>query len=165
MKPMSEHDKRDHVRFMNQAAAIAREYMHAGAGGPFGAIVVREGTIIGRGWNRVTSANDPTAHAEISAIRDACTQLGVFSLEGAVIYTSCEPCPMCLAAIWWARLETIYYASTREDAARIGFDDAALYQEVGRALHERHLPMVRCESDEAAQLMHEWLAKEDKIPY
>ncbi len=86
-------------------------------------------------------------------------------MERAVIYTSCEPCPMCLAAIWWARLATIYYTSTREDAARIGFDDAALYQEVGRALHQRQLPMVRCESDEAAQLMHEWLAKEDKIPY
>ncbi|MEO1847503.1 MAG: nucleoside deaminase, partial [Pseudomonadota bacterium] len=121
--------------------------------------------VIGRGWNQVTSGNDPTAHAEISAIRDACRQRSTFSLAGSVIYTTCEPCPMCLAAIWWARIDTIYYASTRDDAAQIGFDDAALYQEISLPVHQRRLPLIQQPSDKAAQLMREWIEKEDKIPY
>ena len=111
---------------MQHAAEISRQKMLAGEGGPFGAVVVRDDNIIGEGWNRGTSAVDPTAHAEIVAIRNACSRVGSFSLEGAVIYTSCEPCPMCLAAIWWARIARIFFANTRADAARIGFDDAEI---------------------------------------
>lgn len=154
-----------HSTFMELAVKLAARHMHAGAGGPFGAIIVHQGIVIGRGWNQVTSGNDPTAHAEISAIRDACRQRSTFSLAGSVIYTTCEPCPMCLAAIWWARIDTIYYASTRDDAAQIGFDDAALYHEVSLPVHQRRLPLIQQPSDKAAQLMREWIEKEDKIPY
>ena len=154
-----------HDTFMDLAVKLAGRHMHAGAGGPFGAIIVHQSIVIGRCWNQVTSGNDPTAHAEISAIRDACRQRSTFSLAGSVIYTTCEPCPMCLAAIWWARIDTIYYASTRDDAAQIGFDDAALYQEVSLPVHQRQLPLIQQPSDKAAQLMREWIEKEDKIPY
>ena len=154
-----------HEDYLNLAVAIAREHMEAGAGGHFGAVIVRDNTVIGRGWNRVTSDHDPTAHAEVSAIRDACRNVGNFSLEGAVIYTSCEPCPMCLGAIWWARIETIYFASDRDDAACIGFDDAALYREVSLELPDRQLPLIRHPLAAADQLMEDWLKKEDKIPY
>ena len=154
-----------HEDYLNLAVAIAREHMEAGAGGPFGAVIVRDSTVIGRGWNRVTSDHDPTAHAEVSAIRDACRNVGNFCLEGAVIYTSCEPCPMCLGAIWWARIETIYFASDRDDAARIGFDDAALYREVSLELSDRQLPLIRHPLAAADRLMEDWRKKEDKIPY
>ena len=154
-----------HLRFMELAGQISQEKMLAGEGGPFGAIIVRDDEIIGQGWNQVTSQCDPSAHAEIVAIRNACSALGTFSLERASIYTSCEPCPMCLAAIWWARLESIYYANTREDAARIGFDDAEIYHEVGRNLAERQIPMIRCENRVAALAFEGWARKEDKIPY
>ncbi len=154
-----------HSTFMDLALNLAARHMRAGTGGPFGAIIVHQDIVIGRGWNQVTSGNDPTAHAEISAIRDACHQRSTFSLAGSVIYTTCEPCPMCLAAIWWARIDTIYYASTRDDAAQIGFDDAALYQEISLPLHQRQLPLIQQPSDKAAQLMREWTEKEDKIPY
>lgn len=162
---MTKPDPASHSTFMDLAVNLASGHMHAGAGGPFGAIIVHQGIVIGRGWNQVTSGNDPTAHAEISAIRDACRQRSTFSLAGSVIYTTCEPCPMCLAAIWWARIDTIYYASTRDDAAQIGFDDAALYQEVSLPVHQRQLPLIQQPSDKAAQLMREWIEKEDKIPY
>ena len=132
---------------------------------PVGAIVINDGKIIGKGYNQREQLNDPTAHAEVSAIRDACRNVGDFSLEGAVIYTSCEPCPMCLGAIWWARIETIFFASDRDDAARIGFDDAALYQEVSLELPDRQLPLIRHPLAAADQLMEDWLKKEDKIPY
>ena len=154
-----------HVRFMDLAGQISQEKMHAGEGGPFGAIIVRDDEIIGQGWNQVTSHCDPSAHAEIVAIRNACSALGAFSLERANIYTSCEPCPMCLAAIWWARLESVYYANTRQDAARIGFDDAEVYREVGRNLTDRQIPMIRCESRAAALAFQDWAQKEDKVPY
>jgi len=162
---MNKPDPASHDTFMDLAVNLAGRHMHAGAGGPFGAIIVHQGSVIGRGWNQVTSGNDPTAHAEISAIRDACRQRSTFSLAGSVIYTTCEPCPMCLAAIWWARIDAIYYASTRDDAAQIGFDDAALYQEVSLPVHQRQLPLIQQPSDKAAQLMREWIEKEDKIPY
>ena len=162
---MTKPDPASHSTFMDLAVNLAGRHMHAGAGGPFGAIIVHQDIVIGRGWNQVTSGNDPTAHAEISAIRDACRQRSTFSLAGSVIYTTCEPCPMCLAAIWWARIDTIYYASTRDDAARIGFDDAALYQEISLPVHQRRLPLIQQPSDKAAQLMREWIEKEDKIPY
>ena len=154
-----------HLRFMDLAGQISREKMRAGEGGPFGAIIVRNDEIIGQGWNQVTSQCDPSAHAEIVAIRNACSALGTFSLEGANIYTSCEPCPMCLAAIWWARLESVYFANTRQDAARIGFDDAEIYREVGRNLTDRQIPMIRCESRVAALAFEDWATKKDKIPY
>lgn len=162
---MTKPDPASHSTFIELAVDLAGRHMRAGAGGPFGAIIVHQGIVIGRGWNQVTSGNDPTAHAEISAIRDACRQRSTFSLAGSVIYTTCEPCPMCLAAIWWARIDTIYYASTRDDAAQIGFDDAALYQEVSLPVHQRRLPLIQQPSDKAAQLMREWIEKEDKIPY
>ncbi|MBO68662.1 MAG: tRNA-specific adenosine deaminase [Acidiferrobacteraceae bacterium] len=150
---------------MNIAAQMSREKMADGEGGPFGAIIVWNDKVIGQGWNQVTSRFDPSAHAEIVAIRNACDHLQNFSLKGAVIYTSCEPCPMCLGAIWWARLDSIYYSNSREDAAQIGFDDAEIYKEVSRATSERHIPMIRCESENAKLAMEEWKRKEDKILY
>ena len=158
-------DQDSHNFYMQRAAEISRQKMLAGEGGPFGAVVVRDDSILGEGWNRVTSTADPTAHAEIVAIRDACSRVGSFTLEGALIYTSCEPCPMCLAAIWWARISRIYYANTRNDAARIGFDDAEIYQEVTRDLTDRRIPLVHCPNQEAVQAMREWTEKQDKIPY
>ncbi len=155
----------DHARFMAEAARLSRENMNNGLGGPFGAVVVRDGRIIGRGFNRVTSSNDPTAHAEIVAIRDACRRLGTFDLAGAEIYTSCEPCPMCLSAIYWARLDRVYYANSRADAARIGFDDEEIYREVAKNVEQRRMPMIRLESAEAALAMAEWDEKEDKVRY
>ena len=150
---------------MAEAARISRDHMNAGAGGPFGATVVKDGAVIGTGWNQVTTASDPTAHAEVMAIRDACARIGSHDLSGAVIYASCEPCPMCLAAIYWARLDGIYYANTRDDAARIGFDDAEIYNEVGKAIEDRKIPMIRLEDEEAARAFAEWQTKEDKVPY
>ena len=154
-----------HQHYLREAVQLAHEHMRAGAGGPFGALVVRDGEIIGKGWNRVTSHNDPTAHAEVSAIRAACEKVGDFSLAGSVIYTSCEPCPMCLGAIWWSRIDVVYFASTRDDAARVGFDDAALYREVSLALPDRQLPLLRYALPEAEDLMDAWMQKDDKIPY
>ncbi len=154
-----------HQHYLREAVQLAHEHMRAGAGGPFGALVVRDGEIIGKGWNRVTSHNDPTAHAEVSAIRAACDKVGDFSLAGSVIYTSCEPCPMCLGAIWWSRIDVVYFASTRDDAARVGFDDAALYREVSLALSDRQLPLLRYALPEAEDLMNAWTQKDDKIPY
>src|SRR6266404_1774250 len=120
--------------FMRRAVELSRERMRQNAGGPFGAVIVKAGEILAEGWNKVTSTNDPTAHAEVSAIRAACARLGTFSLAGCDIYTSCEPCPMCLAAIYWARLDRIYFANSREDAAAIGFDDALIYHEVAKPI-------------------------------
>lgn len=155
----------DHEVFMRRAIALSREKMQAGAGGPFGAVVVADGRIIGEGWNQVTSGNDPTAHAEIVAIRNACHTLGKFSLAGAIIYTSCEPCPMCLGAIYWARLERMYFANTQADAAAIGFDDAFLYRQVALPVPERSLPAERLLPEEARQVFAEWDKKTDKIRY
>ena len=154
-----------HTLFMDIAAKISREKMLAGEGGPFGAVIVRDDEIIGKGWNQVTSKCDPTAHAEIVAIRNACETLQSFSLDKSRIYTSCEPCPMCLSAIWWARIEIVYYANTREDAARIGFDDAEVYREVSRNLEDRHIPMKRCKNELAKLAMEDWAKKKDKILY
>ena len=154
-----------HTLFMDIAAKISREKMLAGEGGPFGAVIVRDDEIIGKGWNQVTSKCDPTAHAEIVAIRNACETLQSFSLDKSRIYTSCEPCPMCLSAIWWARIEIVYYANTREDAARIGFDDAEVYREVSRNLEDRHIPMKRYKNELAKLAMEDWAKKKDKILY
>lgn len=151
--------------FMLRAIELSRLHMQAGHGGPFGAIIVKDNQIIGEGWNQVTSTNDPTAHAEVSAIRQACKNLNSFELKGAQIYTSCEPCPMCLAAIYWARIDQIYYANTRQDAAAINFDDEFLYQEVSKPLIQRNIPAQACAREEALEVFKEWASKEDKIPY
>ena len=150
---------------MQRAIALSRTHMEAGDGGPFGAVVVRQGVVVGEGWNRVTSANDPTAHAEVMAIRDACRRLGTHSLAGCDLYTSCEPCPMCLAATYWARIDRLYYANTRDDAASIGFDDAFLYREIGKPLEQQALRIHRILGPEARVVFDAWMAKEDKIPY
>ncbi|MFM6928753.1 MAG: nucleoside deaminase [Bdellovibrio sp.] len=151
--------------FMLRAVELSRKNMQEGAGGPFGAVIVKNGVIIGEGWNKVTSSNDPTAHAEVSAIRDACKNIENFSLEGAEIYTSCEPCPMCLGAIYWARLSTIYYGNTRKDAADIQFDDDFIYQEIPKQIQDRQIPMVQCAHNESLEVFKEWQHKADKIPY
>jgi tRNA(Arg) A34 adenosine deaminase TadA len=153
------------AEFMRAAIQLSRAKMRANCGGPFGAVVVREGRIIARGWNRVTSACDPTAHAEIMAIRAACRRLKTFHLAGCELYTSCEPCPMCLAAIYWARLPRVYYANTRRDAARIHFDDDWMYRELARPLTRRKIPLRQLLRAEALQVFAEWRAKPDKIRY
>ena len=152
--------------FMRRAIELAQNGMDANAGGPFGAVVVSgAGEIIGEGFNRVTSTNDPTAHAEIVAIRAACERLGAFQLDGCTIYTSCEPCPMCLGAIYWARPARIFYACTREDAARIEFDDQFIYDEIEKTNEERHLPLVNFMREEALRVFENWKNKPDKTEY
>ena len=150
---------------MRHAIRLSAERMREGRGGPFGAIIVKNGEIIAEGWNRVTSANDPTAHAEVTAIRRACRALGAFSLRGCEIYSSCEPCPMCLAAIYWARLDRIYFANTREHAAAIGFDDAHIYGEISKPIEDRIIPTIEMRLPEAEAIFSEWAAMPDKVPY
>jgi guanine deaminase len=151
--------------FMERAIALSREMMEKGRGGPFGAVIVRDGKIIAEGNNEVTSTNDPTAHAEIVAIRAACAALSSFSLHNCEIYTSCEPCPMCLAAIYWARVDRIYYANTRADAARIGFDDEFLYRELTLPIEARTLPLIRLAPEGARAAFDAWERKSDKVRY
>jgi guanine deaminase len=151
--------------YLARAIALSREHMHNGAGGPFGALVVRGEAVLGEGWNQVTSTNDPTAHAEVVAIRRACEAIGTFALEGSTLYASCEPCPMCLAATYWARLSRVVYANTREEAAAIGFDDALIYGEIPKTPLERLIPMQHVASDEAKAVFDEWLKKPDRIAY
>lgn len=154
-----------HEGYMRRAIELSRQQMCAGAGGPFAAVIVMDGRIVGEGWNRVTSTNDPTAHAEITAIRDACSRLGTFWLEGAVMYASCEPCPMCLAAIYWARISKLYFANSTEDAAGIGFDDREIYHQVRLPDDRREIPTERLLANEAIDVFREWEAKEDKVTY
>jgi len=155
----------DQLTFMKEAIRLSQLNLQDGKGGPFGCIIVKEGKIIGRGNNQVTSANDPTAHAEVVAIRNACQALGTFQLEGCDVYTSCEPCPMCLGAIYWARPAKVYYANTRQDAAAIGFDDDFIYKEIEIHVRQRSIPFERMEMKEALDVFHAWLAKGDKIEY
>jgi len=150
---------------MRRAIELSRQKMQAGEGGPFGAVVVKDGTIVGEGWNCVTSRNDPTAHAEVVAIRDACARLRTFTLQGCELYTSCEPCPMCLAATYWARVDRLYYGNTIQDAADIDFDDFYFYRQVSLPIGERNLPMIRMLPDEALEVFGEWARKLDKTPY
>ena len=150
---------------MREAIRLSLENMRKDQGGPFGAVIVQNNKIIGRGWNKVTSKNDPTAHAEVEAIREACQNLKNFELQGATIYTSCEPCPMCLAAIYWARLDRIFYANTRADAAAIQFDDDFLYQEMTKEISVRKIPMQQCLHSEALPVFKEWTQKTDKRSY
>ena len=150
---------------MRAAILLSHLKMKANCGGPFGAVVVRKGKIVGRGWNQVTSTNDPTAHAEVSAIRDACQKLETFQLDDCELYTSCEPCPMCLAAIYWARFRKVYYANTRKDAAKIDFDDDLIYREVARPISKRIIPMKQLLRPEALAVFKAWKNKSDKISY
>jgi tRNA(Arg) A34 adenosine deaminase TadA len=152
-------------RFLREAIELAFEGMRAGQGGPFGAVIVRDGEIIGRGCNRVTSTNDPTAHAEIVAIREACQNAAHFHLPGAVLYASCEPCPMCLAAIYWAGIQTVYYSADRNDAERIGFGDRFVYDELGLPPEARSGTMERMELPEARDLFEEWDRDGKKVMY
>lgn len=153
------------MEFLREAIRLSIEKIDANEGGPFGAVVVRDGAIVGRGWNRVTAANDPTAHAEIVAIRDACERLKTFSLEGCELYSSCEPCPMCLAAIYWSRLDALTFAATRDDAADAGFDDAMLYRELVKPVEERSLPTTQALREEACVAFRAWKSKADRIDY
>jgi tRNA(Arg) A34 adenosine deaminase TadA len=154
-----------HEHFMREAIKEAEAGMRQGRGGPFGCVVVRRGEVIARGTNCVTSTNDPTAHAEITAIREACRRLETFSLAGCELYTSCEPCPMCLAAVYWARIPTVYYANTRADAAAIGFDDDFIYQQIPLPPGKRSIAMQALLRDEAQGAFREWQAKPDKVKY
>jgi tRNA(Arg) A34 adenosine deaminase TadA len=151
--------------FMHSAIELARSNVGRGEGGPFGAVIVLGDQIIAEGCNRVTSANDPTAHAEIVAIRAACHKLNRFSLAGAQIYTSCEPCPMCLAALHWARIDVIFYAATRDDAAQIGFDDALLYRELALPIQDRATPMKQLAQAEAFSVMQDWAKDPGRVRY
>ena len=152
--------------YLERAIKAGREGMRAHRGGPFGAVVVAsDGSVVGEGCNRVTSANDPTAHAEITAIRAACAALGSFLLEGCTLYTSCEPCPMCLAAAYWAHVDAIVYGASRADAADAGFDDAFIYDEIGRPVEDRRVPMHRLSDGSAAALFDEWRAMSDRTAY
>jgi guanine deaminase len=155
----------DHKRFMALAISYAEQNVNEGLGGPFGAVVVKDGEVIAGSGNRVTLSNDPTAHAEVSAIRLACTALNTFDLKGCVIYTSCEPCPMCLSAVYWARLDKVYYGNTKVDAAEIGFDDKFIYDELDKPVEERALPVVQMMREEALGAFKQWRKSVLKIEY
>lgn len=157
-------DDPSHDGLLRRAIALARQSVARG-GGPFGAVVARGGAVLAEGWNRVTVDLDPTAHAEIVAVRAACRALGEFRLEGCVLYASCEPCPMCLAAAYWARVERVVFACTRQDAAAAGFDDAMLYEEVAAPLGERRMPIEQRLAGEGLRAFEDWRAFEDRQPY
>lgn len=156
----------DDDRLMARAVQLSREHMEGGSGGPFGAVIAdRQGRVVSEGWNCVTSGNDPTAHAEVTAIRRACEALGTFNLSGHVIYSSCEPCPMCLAAVYWARLDRLVFANSRQEAAAIGFDDAMIYEEIPKPIEARAIPTVHRPSAEASAVFADWMKKADRIEY
>jgi guanine deaminase len=150
---------------MEQAIKIAHQNVLTNHGGPFGAIVVKEGVIIGTGRNEVTSSNDPTAHAEVQAIREACRHLGAYQLTDCEIYTSCEPCPMCIGAIYWARPKAVYYACTKEDAAQIGFDDQFIYEEIALPVEQRSIHMEQIVSDSTLLPFQTWARSTEKTTY
>jgi guanine deaminase len=151
--------------FMARAIELAIENVRSGRGGPFAALVVKDGRVVAEGTNRVTSSNDPTAHAEVVAIRAACAALGGFQLEGCDLYTTCEPCPMCLGAIYWARPARVYFASTAADAAAAGFDDAFIYQQIALPLAERKIPFAELMREESLECFRAWTEKQDRIDY
>ena len=164
MTPVDETAELD-ARFLREAIRLSRSRMQRGRAGPFGAVIARDRLVVARGWNAVTSGLDPTAHAEVVAIRRACRKLATFHLEGCVLYSSCEPCPMCLAAAYWARVDRLVYAGTRDDAARAGFDDAFIYDQVALAPEARSLRTDHLLRAEAVAVFDEWLAKPDRVPY
>jgi guanine deaminase len=151
--------------FMRLAIRLATENVQSGRGGPFGAVVVRNGEVVATGVNTVTAENDPTAHAEVNAIREACRALGTFQLPGCVLYTSCEPCPMCLGAVYWVRLDSVVFGNTCHDAAKIGFDDHFIYEELSVPAHQRKLPMTRLLPDQAIESFRAWQDHQTKIAY
>jgi guanine deaminase len=151
--------------FMSEAIRLAIENVKSGNGGPFGAIIVKDEEIIGRGVNTVTSGNDPTAHAEVNAIRDACEKIGNFQLIGCEIYTSCEPCPMCLGAIYWARPDKVFYAANKTDAAKVGFDDSFIYNEIGKDYSSRKIPFINIMRKDALQIFTDWINNPHKTEY
>ena len=151
-------------KFMLKAIELSKKSVKNG-GGPFGAVIVKDGKIIAEGTNSVTKNNDPTAHAEINAIREAAKKINNFDLSGAEIYTSCEPCPMCLGAIYWARIDKIYFANTKDDAKNIGFDDSFIYEEIEKPISQRKIPTVQILRDKAIEAFEMWKEKEDKIEY
>ncbi len=150
---------------MRRAIGLAQKGIDSNSGGPFGAVVVKEGKIVGEGCNQVTSTNDPTAHAEVVAIRNACKNLDSFQLDGCVLYTSCEPCPMCLGAIYWARPAKIFYAATHIDAANIGFDDQFIYEEIEKKARDRQIKTVNLLREEGLKVFKNWENKADKTEY
>ncbi|MDB6114139.1 MAG: guaD [Lacunisphaera sp.] len=150
---------------MREAIKLAEDGMRAGAGGPFGCVIVQGGKVVGRGNNRVTSTNDPTAHAEVTAIRHACAELKTFQLTDCELYTSCEPCPMCLSAIYWARIPAIYFANTRQDAAEIGFDDDFIYRQIPLPMEKRAIKIRQLLREEGIATFKSWKAKADKVRY
>jgi len=152
-------------RFMREAIRLSLKTLRRDQGGPFGSVIVKGNRVVGRGWNQVTSANDPTAHAEIVAIRDACRRLKTFALDDCDLYTSCEPCPMCLSALYWARIRSVFYGNTRQDAARIAFDDEFIYREVALPIRRRQLVMKQLLRKEAQVAFIEWEKKTDKVRY
>lgn len=153
------------LKFLERAIELSREGMRSGRGGPFGCVIVKDNTIIAEGWNEVVHSNDPTAHAEVVAIRKACSQLGSFQLTGCDIYASCEPCPMCLGAIYWARPARVIYANTKLDAAAINFDDQFIYEEIDRTHEERRLPFIHHPHPDAGKVFEEWQSMENKTEY
>jgi len=155
----------EHSKFIRRAIELAKEGVKSNAGGPFGAVVVKDNVIIAEGHNSVTSVNDPTAHAEIVAIRKACEKLGSFQLDDCIIYTSCEPCPMCLGAIYWARPKNVFYACTREDAAEIDFDDQFIYNEIEKNIDDRQIKFTQIMQNEALTVFQDWKEKTDKTEY
>ncbi len=152
-------------QFIRAAVDLARNGMNSGQGGPFGCVIVKDNEIVGRGCNQVIAGNDPTAHAEVVAIRDACANLGTFQLTGCELYTSCEPCPMCMGAIYWARPSKVYFASSRFDASHAGFDDSMIYEELNVPYHERKIQMIQLPDEEADSLWQTWISKGDKVEY
>jgi len=158
-------ENKSHSEFMQKAVDYAVEGMHDSDGGPFGCVIVKDGKIVGKGHNKVTSTNDPTAHAEVTAIRDACKNLNSFQLEGCIIYTSCEPCPMCLGAIYWARPEKVFFGSNKTDAAKIGFDDDFIYKELTLDYDKRSIPFEQLDRDSALKPFKLWKEKENKTEY
>lgn len=152
-------------KFMDEAIRLAKENVKNGSGGPFGAVVVKDGEIVAACGNSVTPSNDPTAHAEVNAIREACRKLGTYQLEGCEVYASCEPCPMCLGAIYWARPSKVYYASTKEDAAGAGFDDSFIYKEITMPEAERSIPFLKVEEKEAGEEFRMWKTSVEKVEY
>lgn len=156
--------KEQNIEFMRKAIALSEESVDAG-GGPFGAVIVKDGKVVGAAANRVTLNNDPTAHAEVMAIREACQNLGTFDLSGCTLYASCEPCPMCLSAIYWARIDEYFYANDKNDAKSIDFDDAFIYEEIDKKPEERYIKRGQIIRDEAIKVFEKWREKDDKVRY
>jgi tRNA(Arg) A34 adenosine deaminase TadA len=152
-------------KFLERAIELSREGMRSGKGGPFGCVIVKDGKIIGEGWNQVATSNDPTAHAEVVAIRNACKTLNSFQLTGCDVYASCEPCPMCLGAIYWARPERVFYANTKEDAAAIHFDDQFIYDEIEKTDENRSIVFIHEPHLKAIEVFEEWKTMENKVEY